>query len=176
MARIISWVVSAALLCPLAALAHGPSRLKVQEEMVVTAPPAKVWEIIKDFCAIEKWHPAIAKCEGKGGNEADATRTLTLKEGGGTIEEKMKAYDAATMSYKYTIEQVDPKVLPVSNYQAGLSVAAEGSGSKITWKAGFYRSYPNNNPPPEQSDEAATKAVTGVLKSGLENLKKLSEQ
>ena len=175
MTRLHSLAIAAALICPVAAFAHGPSRLKVQEEMVVTAPPAKVWDIIKDFCAIEKWHPAVAKCEGKGGNEADATRTLTLKDGG-TIEEKMKTYDAAAMSYKYTIEQVDPKVLPVSNYQATLSVAAEGTGSKITWKAGFYRSYPNNNPPPAQNDEAATKAVTGVLKAGLENLKKLSEQ
>ncbi len=39
----------------------------------------------------------------------------------------------------------------------------------------FYRGYPNNDPPPDQNDEAAVKAITGVYKSGLENLKKIVE-
>ena len=52
-----------------------------------------------------------------------------------------------------------------------MAVTAEGSGSKVTWRGAFYRAYTNNDPPPDQNDEAAVKAVTGVFKSGLENLK-----
>ena len=45
----------------------------------------------------------------------------------------------------------------------------------VEWRGAFYRGFPNNDPPPEQNDEAAVKAVTGVYKSGLANLKKLVE-
>jgi hypothetical protein len=45
----------------------------------------------------------------------------------------------------------------------------------VEWRGAFYRAYPNNDPPPEKNDEAAVKAITGVYKSGLENLKKLVE-
>ncbi len=47
--------------------------------------------------------------------------------------------------------------------------------SIVEWKGAFYRGYPNNDPPPELSDEAAVKAVTGVYKAGLEALKKKLE-
>ena len=45
----------------------------------------------------------------------------------------------------------------------------------VEWRGAFYRGYPNNDPPPEQNDEAALKAVTGVYRSGLGNLKKMME-
>ena len=48
-------------------------------------------------------------------------------------------------------------------------------GSIVLWNGGFYRGYPNNNPPPELNDQAAIKAVTGIYQSGLANLKKLAE-
>ena len=79
------------------------------------------------------------------------------------------------MLYKYEITDVDVKVLPVKNYSAMISVKGEGDKSKVTWKAAFYRGYMLNDPPPELNEAAAKKAVTGVLKSGLEALKKKLE-
>ena len=81
------------------------------------------------------------------------------------------------MTYSYKITEVDVKVLPVNNYTSHLTVTADGEGkSKVQWRGAFYRGFPNNDPPPEQNDEAAVKAVTGVYQSGLANLKKLAEK
>jgi hypothetical protein len=158
-----------------AALAHGPSRKKASVDQIVAAPPDTVWAIIGNFQDMS-WHPAVTKTEGTGGNTPGATRTLTL-QGGGQIAEKLEKYDPDGHSLFYRIEQVDPKVLPVTNYSSTLSVAPtpEG-GSLVTWKGAFYRGYPNNDPPPELNDEAAVNAVTGVYQAGLTQLKALVEK
>ncbi|GAC1633307.1 MAG: SRPBCC family protein [Nevskia sp.] len=160
-------------LLPALADAHGPSRLKVDESIEIAAPADKVWAKISKF-ADPSWIPAVAKAEATGGNEPGATRHLTLKgDGSPTIDEELVSYDAAAMSYKYKIAKVDPKVFPVSNYASTLSVSAsaDGRGSKVDWKAGFYRGYPNNDPPPELNDDASQAAVTGLYQSALKALK-----
>ncbi len=173
-------VLSLALLCvlPLAAAAHGPSRQKVTQDIVIKAPAAKVWALVADFCAISKWHPGVVNCAGTGGNAVGATRTLTIgKEGGPQIAEELQLYDAAKMTYKYKITRTDVTVLPVATYSAFLSVTDNGDRtSTASWKGGFYRSWGKNDPPPEQSDAAALKAVTGTYAAGLANIKKLAEQ
>jgi Polyketide cyclase / dehydrase and lipid transport len=158
--------------------AHGPSRQKVTESVSINAPAAKVWEVIGEFCSIEKWHPAIFKCTGEGGNEIGATRVLTIDEAGGAeIQEELQQYDAGAMTYKYRITKTDMAVLPVTTYSAFLSVKDNGDKtSTVEWRGGFYRGHPNNNPPANLSDEAATKAVTGVYQAGLANIKVLAEQ
>lgn len=158
--------------------AHGPSRQKVTREIAIAAPAAKVWALVADFCAISKWHPAVAKCTGEGGNEVGARRTLNIGTAEGpTIVEELQAYDAAAMTYRYKITKTDNTVLPVTTYSAFFTVHDAGDGgSRVEWKGGFYRAYPKNNPPPELSDEAAKKAVEGVYDAGLANLKKLAEQ
>ncbi len=165
-------------LTPAVAPAHGPSRQKVVETVTVNAPAARVWDIIKDFCSISTWHPGIAKCEGEGGNATGARRVLRLgAPDGPTIREELMQHDDAQMLYKYKIIEVDVKVLPVSTYSATIAVRDNGDGgSTVEWKGGFYRGYPNNNPPPELSDEAAVRAVTGVYTAGLAKIKELAEK
>jgi len=99
-------------------------------------------------------------------------RSLKLK-GGGELIETLEGYDDAQKKYNYRAK--NGGALPVTNYTSTIRVSAEGSGSVVEWRGAFYRGYPNNDPPPDQNDEAAVKAVTGVYKSGLENLKKLVE-
>ena len=120
MVRALALGLAVLTLFPVAVCAHGPSRQKVTETVEINAPPEKVWKVIGNFQDMS-WHPAIAKTEGQGGNDVNATRTLTLKSGG-TIAEKLDAYDAAKMLYKYEITDVDVKVLPVKNYSSSLSV------------------------------------------------------
>ena len=177
MQKLLKCLVVSLLALPAMVAAHGPSRLKVEKEIAVSAPAEKVWEVIKDFCAIDNWHPAVAKCEGAGGNKVGATRVLTLEspDSGKNIYEEMTAYDATNMKYKYKITKVDVKVLPVTTYAAEIRVMADGSGSKVIWKGGFYRGDTNNNPPPELNDAAAIKAITGVYEGGLAEIKKLAE-
>lgn len=169
MSRFCALVVALVALIPVAASAHGPTRQKVTETIEINAPADKVWAAIGNFQDMG-WHPAVAKTEGKGGNDASATRTLTLTSGG-VIEEQLTKYDAAGKSLSYEITKVDVKVLPVSNYSSTLTVSAEGAKSKVEWRGAFYRGFLNNDPPPELSDEAAVKAVKGIYKGGLDALK-----
>jgi hypothetical protein len=156
-------------LVPAVASAHGPSRQKVVETIEINAPADKVWAVIGNFQDMS-WHPVFTKTEGTGGNDANATRKLTLASGG-TIDEKLVKYNAEAKSLSYEITNVDVKVVPVTNYAATISVSGTGDKSTVEWKSAFYRGYVNNDPPPELSDEAAVKAITGVFKDGLAALK-----
>lgn len=158
-----------------AAWAHGPTRQKVRESIEINAPPAKVWAAIGNFQDMS-WVQPVTKTEGEKGNEIGATRRLTLATGA-TIDEELYKHDADKMSYSYRITAVDVKVLPVTNYSSTLTVSpsADGKGSLLEWAGAFYRGYPNNDPPPELSDEAAVKAVSGLYRSALEALKKKIE-
>lgn len=158
---------------PIDALAHGPSRQKVNKTIEINAPVDKVWKIIGNFQDMG-WHPAIEKTEGTGGNDPGAKRTLTLK-GGAKINEQLSSFDAAGHSLSYEITEVDVKVLPVNNYSSTLLVEGDASKSVVKWRGAFYRGYMNNDPPPELSDEAAVKAVTGIYDAGLAAIKKAAE-
>lgn len=162
--------------------AHGPVRAKMTATMTIDAPAAKVWEVIKNYDDMS-WHPAIKSVKGDGTNNKGAVRVLTLANG--TITEELKAYDAAKMGYKYKITDMSSTgtikhagqdeeipVLPVGNYAADISVEDKGGKAEVEWVATYYRAYVNNNPPAELNEEAADKAVTDMLKSGLESLAK----
>lgn len=157
--------------------AHGPSRQKVTETVVVNASPDAVWSIIADFCSIADWHPAVHACESEGGTDKGTERLLTLGEDGGpTILEELQKYAPEQRMYKYRIKEVDVNVLPVTTYSAFLTVKDNGDGtSTVEWRGGFYRGYPNNDPPPELSDEAAVTAVTGIYTAGLASIKEIAE-
>jgi len=152
--------------------AHGPTRQKATEKITINAPADVVWAKIKNFDALKDWHPAVAESPADKGNTVGSVRSLKLK-GGGELIETLEGYDDAQKKYNYRAK--NGGALPVTNYTSTIRVSAEGSGSVVEWRGAFYRGYPNNDPPPDQNDEAAVKAVTVVYKSGLENLKKLLE-
>lgn len=158
-----------------AASAHGPTRQKVSETIEINATPEKVWAVVSNF-QDGGWIPVVAKTEGTGGNAPGAKRTLTLKNGA-TVDEEVAKLEPEKMTLMYRIEQVDVKVLPVTNYSSWLIVtpADGGAKSKVEWRGAFYRGYPNNDPPPELDDQAAVNAVTGLYKAGLDGLKKKIE-
>ena len=167
--------------------AHGPVRQKVEEQITINVPAQKVWGIIKEYGDMS-WLPAVKNTTVKGGNTEGSTRVLTLQDGG-TITEELKKYDEGKMSYSYKITEmstaktinhagadVNVPALPVDNYAASIDLEAKGETTVVTWKAGFYRAYTNNNPPSEMNEEAANTAVNSVFKAGLENLKSLAEK
>ncbi|MCB1791698.1 MAG: SRPBCC family protein [Gammaproteobacteria bacterium] len=173
MKRVLTLVVVALLAYATVASAHGPTRKKVVIERDIAAPPDKVWALIGNFHDMS-WHPAVTDTLGDGGNTPGAKRTLVLGNGG-KIHESLEKYDADARSLFYRIDEVDVKILPVTNYSSWLTVKANGDGSSVVWRGAFYRGYPNNDPPPELSDDAAVNAVTGIYESGLDNVKKLAE-
>lgn len=155
-----------------AALAHGPTRQKVVETISINAPADAVWARIKNFDALKDWHPAVATSPADKGNAEGSVRTISLK-GGGTLVETIENYNEAQKKYSYRAK--DGGALPVTNYTSTISVVGDGGKSVVEWRGAFYRGFPNNNPPPDQNDEAALKAVTGVYRAGLAQLKTLME-
>jgi len=148
--------------------------LKVQEEVVINAPTSKVWDKASNFGDLGAWHPAVKKTEIVSGtnNKKGAVRLLTLQDGG-TIKEKLLAYNPKSMSYKYEIIE---GVLPVSHYSSTITVKAKGENkSLVVWKGTFKRKDTSAKPAAGQDDDAAMKAITGVYRGGLDNLKKISE-
>lgn len=169
------------------AFAHGPVRQKAELEITINASAEKVWSIIKDYGDMS-WLPGIKSTTVDGGNKKGAIRVLTLKEGG-TITEELKKYDEAKMTYAYKITDMNTAktithsgaeekvpVLPVDNYAASIEVESQGDKTLVSWKAGYYRAYMNNNPPEEMNEDAANNAVNGILQAGLNNLKALAEK
>ena len=158
---------------PFTAFAHGPTPQKVEKSIVIKAPPAKVWAMVKDFGNMQAWHPAIAstKLEKKGD---ETHRTLTLNSGG-EITEKLRSIDDKDMKLKY---EITGGVAPVADYNSFMVVTAGPAAgeSTVTWVGRFYRTYKLNPPiPAGQDDATATGFVTGVYDSGLANLKKVLE-
>ena len=166
-------LMAALLLASTVALAHGPTRQKVTESVTVKAAPDQVWAALKDFGAMEKWHPAVEKTVADKGSSVGSTRTLTLK-GGGTVVEELESYSDADRKLSYRMK--DPGPIPVSNYSATISVKPADGGSVVEWRGAFYRKFMNNDPPPDQNDEAAVKAITGVYQAGLANIKAMFEK
>jgi mxaD protein len=166
------FTILAALVLPFTAAAHGPSPMKTVETVTIKAPAAKVWALVGDFNGMPKWHPAVkeSKIEEKDG----ATyRTLTLQDGG-KIFEKLKDKNDKEMQLKYEIVE---GVIPVSGYNSKITVKDAGNGeTTVEWFGRYYRKYVLNPPiPPGEDDESAQKAIDGIYKSGLANLKKVAE-
>ena len=158
------------------ALAHGPVRLKLELDQTLNATPDEVWAVIGKFDDMS-WHPAVASTE-MTADSPDAvtpdksTRVLHLKADAGdpTITETLTKWQPQKRCYGYLIKEVDVKVVPVTNYAATLCVNDEAGKAKVVWKGGFYRGFPNNEPPADLNDDAAIKAVTGIYQGGLDAL------
>lgn len=158
---------------PMMASAALDETIRLKESVEINAPADKVWKIVGNYGDMS-WHPAIGKTEVTKGkaDEVGATRTLTFKDGGG-VKEVLTGYEAERMLMKYEITE---GTLPVREYGANIRVDSAGDGkSVVTWRAMFKRKDPANPGAKGQDDAAAKEAVTGVLQSGLANLKKVAE-
>jgi mxaD protein len=173
MNKLFATLLTGAMLLPAAASAALDETLRVKETIEIDAPADVVWAKVGNFNDMS-WHPAIAKTELTGGNnnEAGATRTLTLQDGG-TIHEVLTSYDNDSKTLKYDITE---SVLPVREYSATLLVQPNGDKTTVTWRSMFKRKDPANPGAPGQDDKDAKETITGIFKSGLENMKKLIEQ
>lgn len=162
-----------AVLAAGSAFASAPL-LHTSKSITIEASAYKVWHTAKDFNGLATWHPALASdaiLEGTN-NTVGAVRLLTLK-GGGTIKEKLLAYDEGAYSFKYSILE---GVIPVSDYTSTFVVKSLGKGkSSVTWSGRFKRKNVADNPGDTENDKAAVDAIDGVYQSGLDNLKKIVE-
>lgn len=161
----------AALCTAVTVQAHGPSRQKVVESIVIQAPVDTVWNRAKAFETFD-WHPAVQSVTATDGSNVGSVRTIQLK-GGGTIVEELQSYSAAEHKFGYRMK--DPGPVPVNNYTSTIAFIPEGNATKVEWRGAFYRKFMGNDPPADQNDDAAVKAITGIYQGGLEGLKKAVE-
>jgi hypothetical protein len=152
-----------ALVTGIAVLVGTGSASAITAKKRIEAPglPPEVWAVVGEFCAIEKWHPAVAKCEES--KEGDVTfRTLTLKDGA-KIKEKLTGTEATA----YTYEIVESP-LPVKNYKSKLWLELDDEPDRtvIYWQSDFDAN--------GKSDEEAKKVITGILADGVKGIKKVS--
>lgn len=155
-------------------MADEAKSLTVHEEVTINAPAAKVWGKVSNFNDLGAWHPAVKTTEIVAGtnNKKGAERLLTLQDGG-TIKEKLLAYNAKAKTFKYAILE---GVLPVSGYVSSVIVKPAGKDkSLVVWTGTFKRKDTSATPAEDQNDATAVKVITSVYRGGLDNLKKISE-
>jgi hypothetical protein len=152
--------------CAAFTLAHAAYAVEVTETVTTSATPKAVWAAIGKFEDIT-WLPAVASSPADKGEKVGSVRTITLKAPGGpTVVETLTARKGH--SYSYKIDKVDPKVLPVTDYTSTISVAKAPGGSLVTWHGSFTAA--------GTDDASAQKAVSGLYRSGLDNVKTMVEK
>lgn len=182
-------LLASVLLLPALVLAHGASRITVEETITINAEAADVWDAVKQFDNLHGWHPAVEATDADG-NDKGAQRTLTF-DSGATIKETLKKFDNEGMSLMYAIDEMDVvatvtddhgdeydvPAVPVRNYKSWIKVEAVDGGAEVSWTGKFFRVYNgNHHAPAEISDDAAENAITGFYQAGLNSAKSKLEQ
>jgi hypothetical protein len=135
------------------------SAVTVKKRTEAPGLPPQIWAEAGAFCAIKSWHPAVADCVEE--KEGDVTyRTLTLKDGGAKIKEKLT--ETGDLSYSYEIIEGP---LPVQNYKAKLwlEVDDEPDRSVIYWQADF--------DPKGASEDDAKEMIAKIFAAGVKGIK-----
>jgi ligand-binding SRPBCC domain-containing protein len=169
MRKILAFAAALTLLAPFGACAG--KGLMSEQSMEINAPPAKVWAIVKDYDALQKWHPAFKGDVIKSGqnNTKGAVRTLTLGSGE-SFDEELLSYSEKKMTFRYKIIGDSP--FPVVKYVSSMSVGkAKGGKTRIVWQGKY-----ENKPGSGKTDQEVVEMLDGAYKAGLENVKKLAEQ
>jgi len=157
-----------ALTLPFAARAD--KQLIAQQSIEIKGSPKVVWDFVKNFDALAKWHPAFQGDVIKSGknNTKGAMRTLTLSSGE-SFDEQLLKFDDGKMYFRYRIVGDSP--LPITHYVSTMSVKkSKGGMTKVIWQGTF-----DNKPDSGKSDDEVVEMINGVYKTGLEHLKQLIE-
>ena len=162
----------AGLLLATPAAAHGPTPQKIDESIVIAAPPDEVWAIVGDFANFAAWNPWLSASEADKGNTPGSTRTLTRAKGGGTLTEELDDYQPGQRELSYRSgRKLDPQVLPASSYSVRLQVTPEGDGSKVSFRGRAYRADTGNDAPKGRDDKAVIAAMKAYIVPALQKLK-----
>ncbi|HQC29627.1 MAG TPA: SRPBCC family protein [Methylotenera sp.] len=175
-------VLLVSFLLPLCANAHGPSGQKVVKEFEVKAEPAKAWALLKDFGAIDKWHPDVSnvKLENRKDEESgkDLPHRLVTLKNGTTFLEKLREANDAEMKLDYKMVDGKDSTIAVSNYRTVAQVkAGKAAGTSIvTLTARFYNKANTMEAPAGQDNPAANKAINELYDAAAVGFKKALEK
>ena len=168
MSKILTLFLALVLASPL--VVHADKQLIAQQSIEIKGSPKAVWDLVKNFDGLAKWHPAFKEDVLKSGknNTKGAVRTLTLASGEG-FDEQLVKFDDSKMFFRYRIIGDSP--FPITHYVSTMSVKkSKGAMTKVIWQGKF-----NNKPESGKSDDEVVEMISGAYKAGLENLKQLIE-
>ena len=105
------------------------------------------------------------------------TQTIAIDASAAKVWKAAKDFDSLnTWHPAVAKDAIVEGVIPVSNYTSTFVVTSAGKGkSTVTWSGRFQRKNLADNPADNENDKTATDTITGVYKSGLDNLKKVVE-
>ena len=111
---------------------------RVYASSVIDAPAAKVWEKVRDFNALPRWHPRIRESRIENGEPSDkvgCVRDFRLQNGD-RLREKLLGLSDYDMFCTYSILELP---MPLSNYMATLRLTpiSDGNRTFIEWTAEF---------------------------------------
>jgi len=170
-------VLALALFLPVSAMAAAKRpTLTVDQSITIKASPETVWNLVKDWDGLHKWHPAFSNDEiTKGANgKKGSMRKLTLKDGGAQFDEQLTSYSEKQMRYGYKI--IGDAPLPLTNYSSTIRVrkGKQPGTTVLSWQGKFKRKVADN-PPAGQDDKGVRELISGVYQAGLENVKRMAE-
>lgn len=111
---------------------------RVYASSVIDAPAAKVWEKVRDFNALPRWHPRIRESRIENGEPSDkigCVRDFRLQNGD-RLREKLLGLSDYDMFCTYSILE---SPMPLTDYMATLRLTpiSDGNRTFIEWTAEF---------------------------------------
>jgi len=139
---------------------------RVYVSSVINAPAAKVWERVRDFNALSKWHPRIRDSrieEGLPADKVGCIRSMHLQNGD-AIREQLLALSDYDMSYTYSMLEGP---MPLADYVATLRLTPVTVEDRcfMEWSAEFECA-------PEATADLVSGIGTNVFRGGMEALKR----
>jgi hypothetical protein len=133
---------------------------------IIPAPAADVWEKIRDFNALPRWHPVVRDSRILDGMRADqvgCVRDFHLQNGDG-ITEQLVALSDYDMTTTYTILE---SPMPVTGYVATLRLTpvTDGDRTFAEWSAEF-------DCPEDEAQELVAHIGDNVFQAGFDSLKR----
>ncbi|WP_026612392.1 SRPBCC family protein [Klebsiella aerogenes] len=124
----------------------------------IPASVDQVWQLMGGFDSLPDWLPFITKSVV---SEGGRVRTLTTSDGG-TVIERLEAFDNRQRSYSYSIIQAP---FPVVDYLSTIAVVATADSNitRVEWSGSFT--------PVNVSDADAEALFSGIYRDGLQALK-----
>ncbi len=150
-----------------AAFAHGPSRLKTEQTVLLDAPPAEVWAVIGNFGDMS-WFPGAGTITATG-EEKGATR-VRITESGQEVKEELLKRDPAKFAISTRFTENNIEAVNATNYASHITLKDEGGKTRLDWRGAFYRADPNNDPPAALNDDAAILAVEALHQQAIDAL------
>ena len=105
---------------------------------ILKSPVETVWSLVRDFNALPKWAPAIARSKIEDGLDADVVGCVRsfYTRGGDHIRERLLTLDDANYTFTYNFEK---PAFPVKNYIATLRLypVTQTDQTFAEWEASF---------------------------------------